>query len=81
MSPCCIVQGPGGVPDGGPIGLPPRGTYRGAEAEYPAGGGGPGRDHRGSPSPRHMSTATCDTDRGLADGADVHGNGTELVAQ
>ena len=34
-----IAQGPGGVPDGRPLGLTPRGTGGGAEAERPAGGG------------------------------------------
>ena len=43
------------------------------EAERPASGGGPDRDHIGGPCPRHTSTSTGDEDGGMADGAVVYG--------
>ena len=56
-SPCCSAQGPVEVLDGGPLDLIPRGTDGGAEAERPAGGGGPDKEHSGGPSLRRTLTA------------------------
>ena len=67
------AQGPGGVLDGGPLSLPSRGKDGGAEAERPAGGGGPGKDLSGGPGPRRMLTATADKDGVMADSAAIHG--------
>ena len=69
------AQGPGGVLDGGPLRLPPRGKDGGAEAECPAGGGGPGGDLSGGPGPRRTSTVMGEEDRVMADGEAVHGKG------
>ena len=60
MIPRRSAQGTGGVPDGVPLRLPPRGKDGGTEAELPAGGGGPGKDLSGGPGPRRTSTATSD---------------------
>ena len=73
MTPRHSTQGPGGVLDGKPLGLPLRGSYGGLAAEHTTGGGGPGRDHRRGPSPRCTSTLTGDKDRGLSDGVALHG--------
>ena len=45
------------------------------------GRGGPGGDPRGGPCPRRKSLVAVDTDGGMADGAAVNVNGTELGAQ
>ena len=66
-------QGQCGVPDGGPLGLPPSGADGGSEAKRPAGRGGLGGDHCEGPTPRRALTVTCDKDGGLDDGAAKHG--------
>ena len=55
------------------LGLSPRGLDGGSEAEHTAGGGGTGINNLRVPGPRRTLTATTNKDRGLADGADVHG--------
>ena len=72
MTPRCRAQGPGRVTDGGPLRLPPRDKDGGAEAGHPAGGGGPGEELSGVPSPRNMSTVTSEKDEGMADVSAVH---------
>ena len=69
----CDTQGPGGVLDGGLLGLPLRGMDGSSEAEHPVGGGGPGKVHCRATSPRRTSTVMGNKDRGLADGAYVDG--------
>ena len=61
--------------------MPLIGTDSGAEAECPAGGGGPVIDHSGGPCPRRTSTETGNEYGGMADGAAVHGkqDGTGYV--
>ena len=58
--------------DVGPIRLPPGGKDSGAEAERPAGGGGPGGDLSRGSGPRRPLNETGDEDGGMADGAAVH---------
>ena len=43
----CSAQGIGGVPDGWPLFLPPRGKIGGAETDCPLGRGGPSGDPGG----------------------------------
>ena len=66
-------QGPGGVPDGGLLHQPPRGERRAAEAERPAGRGGPDRDSSGGLCPRCLLLADGDKYGGMAYGAAVNG--------
>ena len=67
------TKGSGGVTDGRPLGLPPRGLDNGSAADHTAGGGGPGGDPlRGTVTSRTL-TAMVNKDQGLADGAAVHG--------
>ena len=73
MTPRRSAQGPGGVPGGGPLDLPPIRADGGLEAERPVGGGDPGGDHSGGTSPRRTSNITGGKYWGLSDSAAVHG--------
>ena len=66
-------SGPGGVPDGRPLGLPPKGAEGGLAADHTAGKEVPGYNHLKVPGPRRTSTETDNKNRDLADGAAIQG--------
>ena len=66
------TQGPGGVPDSGPLGLPPGGTDGGSEKTSAEIVGGSDGRTGGGPGLTRTLTATSNKDRGLADSAAAH---------
>ena len=72
MTPRRSSQGLCVVPDGGPLGLPSRGTDDGSEAERLAGRGGLGGNHSHDLSTRRALTATGNKYWVIAYGAAVH---------
>ena len=66
------TQGLGGVPDGGPLGLPPGGLDGSQDTRTAAGRGGSDGRTGVVPGLTSMSTAMSEKDRGLDDSAAVH---------
>ena len=71
-NPRCSTQGPGGVLDGGPLGLSTGGTDGGSAKRTEAGGGDTDGCTGSSPGPTHTLTAMRDKDRGLDESVAVH---------
>ena len=66
------TQGPGGFPDGGPLGLPPGESDGSEETRTDSSGGGSDGHTVGGPGLTRTSPATSNKDRGLAYSAAVH---------
>ena len=66
------VMGPGGVPDVGPLGLPPGGSDGSEETRTDSGGGGSEGRTGGGPGLARTSPATSNIDQGLDYSAAIH---------
>ena len=72
-TPGVSAQGPGPIPDGRPRGLSPGWKGGSPPPERRQGDGVTGDDHRQGPGRSHPSAETGDQNRGLANGAAIHG--------
>ena len=66
------TQGSGGIPDGGPLGLPPGGSDGCEEMGVDSGRGGSDGHTGGGPGIARTSPAKSGKERGLAHGAALH---------